>query len=518
MAKCLNIALYMRLSKEDQYGQGDESNSIHMQRCLLQDYVKSNFEDYNLFEFQDDGFSGTNFERPGIAELLESARQSRIDCVIVKDFSRFSRDYIELGTYIEQIFPFMKIRFISVNDNYDSDRQSGAAVEMDTAFKHLLYDLYSKDLSVKVKSALTLRKKQGQYISGNCPFGYEKNPKDIHKLVIQEDEAAIIRRIFRMTLQGKTSSEIAKQLNKEKVKTPIEFKIEKGKTSRTPKGDGFYWTNSIICQILRNDFYVGDVVYGKFERHQVGGKSHIKPRKEWQLIQNHHKPIISRDDFELVQKSRGRYKEYQAKRNHPLVGRVECGCCGMNLTYRNGNRNPYFRCRSHYHNGEVDCLTKINAMFLEEVVLFRFQEQLMAVVDMEKLYKQQAEMVKRQKQEQEQVIIKWKRELSHLQKLKMEKYEDYVVKNRSLDKSKYDELGNQEKELKHLIKTLETELQSPAGVQIRHVKGSQEVLSYEGITELTNEAVEVLIKKIVVDKNENITIEWNFDSRDFAVE
>ena len=245
------IAIYIRLSKEDDKYK-EESNSITMQRILLQRFVAENFADYDLLEFCDDGYTGTNFERPGMQDMLEMVRDSKINCIVVKDFSRFARDYIELGSYLEQIFPFMGVRFISVNDHYDSKNYQGSIADIDVNFKNLLYDLYSKDLSQKVRSSLAIRKEKGQYVSGNSPFGYEKDPEDRHALLIAEDEAEVVRRIFSLTVEGYTSVQIARLFNETRVRTPIEFKIAKGKTSREPKGDRFMWNSSTICQILRN--------------------------------------------------------------------------------------------------------------------------------------------------------------------------------------------------------------------------------------------------------------------------
>lgn len=246
-----HIAIYLRLSKEDDKLK-KESNSIAMQRLLLQSYVAENFEECELSEFCDDGYTGTNFERPGMQAMLKMVKSGEIDCILVKDFSRFARDYIELGSWLEQIFPFLGVRFISVNDHYDSCDFQGSIAGLDVNFKNLLYDLYSKDLSGKVRSSLAARKEKGQYISANSPFGYEKDPKDRHALLIAEDEAEIVRRIFSLTVEGYTSVEIARLFNETRVKTPIEFKIEKGKTNKMPKGERFLWSSSAICQILRN--------------------------------------------------------------------------------------------------------------------------------------------------------------------------------------------------------------------------------------------------------------------------
>lgn len=374
--KKYRIAIYLRLSKEDDKWK-EESNSIAMQRVLLRKYIERNFVDYELAEFCDDGYTGTNFERPGIQKMLERIRNSEVNCVVVKDFSRFARDYIELGSYLEQIFPFLGVRFISVNDGYDSDNMQGGIADIDVNFKNLLYDLYSRDLSEKVRSSLAVRKEKGQYVSANSPFGYEKDPEDRHALLIAEKEAEVVRRIFSLTLEGYTSVEIAKLFNETGVKTPIEFQMEKGRTSRTPKGEKFLWSGSTICQILKNEIYIGNIVQKKYTKDVVGGKPHLNPREDWLVIHGHHEPIIDRAVFEKVQKGRGKKRTPQYHETHPLVGKLVCACCKKNLYYRRG-LNPYFTCPHRYSNTMKDCVRKVNAMFVEQYVLWRLQEKLEA--------------------------------------------------------------------------------------------------------------------------------------------
>lgn len=363
------IAMYLRLSKEDEKNK-QESNSISMQRLLITAYVEKHFSCYELSEYADDGFSGTNFNRPGINALLENARNGMVDCIIVKDFSRFARDYIELGSYLEQIFPFLCIRFISINDNYDSDQYKGRIADLDINFKTLLYDYYSKDISQKVRSSFTARKEMGQYISGHTPFGYMKSPEDRHMLIIKKDEAAIVSRIFELAVRGNTINQIAKLLNYENVKTPIEYKIEMGETSRKPKGDRFYWNASTIASILRNRTYVGDLVYDKTEKEKVGGKNILKQRDEWKIYHNHHEAIVSEALFNEVQVSRGKKVE---RKNLPpksvLQGFVVCHNCNKSLRYKEGI-NPYFTCSERYSTNNTKCCKKMNVMYLEQAVLF----------------------------------------------------------------------------------------------------------------------------------------------------
>ncbi len=198
----------------------------------------------------------------------------------------------------KQLFPFLGIRFISVNDHYDSRIVQNQMMGMDLAFKALVNDLYSKDLSGKVISSLHSKKERGIYCSANCPFGYRKKADDKNQVEIVPEEAKVIREIFRLTLEGYSSVDIAKKFHKEKIKTPVEYLAARGVTHRNPLGKEFSWHHTTICKILRNDFYAGDVVYGKYEKDAVRGKNHLKPRSEWKITYHHHEPIIEREIFE----------------------------------------------------------------------------------------------------------------------------------------------------------------------------------------------------------------------------
>ena len=170
-----------------------------------------------------------------------------------------------------------------------------------------------------MRSSLAVRKEQGQYISGNSPFGYEKDPDDRHALVIAQDEAEIVKRIFSLKVEGYSSTQIARLFNANRVKTPIEFKIEKGRTRRAPKGGKFQWSTGTICQILRNEIYIGNIVQKKYEKDFVGGKNHIRPREEWLTGYDHHEPIIERAVFEKVQEGRGKRRSPQHRGTHPAA-------------------------------------------------------------------------------------------------------------------------------------------------------------------------------------------------------
>lgn len=536
MSRVKRIAIYMRLSKEDEGG--DESNSIHMQRILLQAYVDEHFKGCQLMEFKDDGYSGTNFERPAVTELLNLVKSSELDCIIVKDFSRFSRDYIELGSYMEQIFPFMKVRFISINDNYDSSTQLGTTGSLDVSFKHLLYDLYSKDLSVKVKTSLASIKEGGTYVSGLCPFGYEKAQDDRHKLLVATDEAEIVKRIFALTLNGQTSTQIARLFNQEGVKTPIEYKMAKGKTKCTPKGDGFHWITSGICQILRNEFYVGDIVYGKYKRSQVGGKSQLLPRAEWKIHRNHHEPIISREDFERIQAGRGRssgrgrridrirdidrgrggsicgdlLSQGHDKYKHHLVGKLVCGGCRKNLIYRDTTALSYFCCCKRYETLNEKCVKKVDVMFLDEAVLYLFHQEMIRLPGIEQMKAELQEQVSCRKKENEATIKGLEKELIQLQQVKVEKYEAFTVHgDETIYQNEMADICVKENVINQKIQSCRNGFDEEKLKYDNVVRLSNPLLPFLNIRRLTQEAVDVLVSRIIVSDEGQIKVEWTFD-------
>ena len=496
------IAIYIRLSKEDDKYK-EESNSITMQRILLQRFVAENFADYDLLEFCDDGYTGTNFERPGMQDMLEMVRDSKINCIVVKDFSRFARDYIELGSYLEQIFPFMGVRFISVNDHYDSKNYQGSIADIDVNFKNLLYDLYSKDLSQKVRSSLAVRKEKGQYVSGNSPFGYEKDPEDRHALLIAEDEAEVVRRIFSLTVEGYTSVQIARLFNETRVRTPIEFKIAKGRTSREPKGDRFMWNSSTICQILRNEIYIGNIVQKKFTKDFVGGKNHLNPREDWLITYHHHEPIIDKEVFDKVQEGRGLKRTPQYNPTHPLVGKLVCGCCKKNLRYLRG-LNPYFNCHHRYSNTMENCVDKVNAMFMEQYVLFMMQDKLYSDGELEKLRKEA--MLQLDKEIKE---LKEKRQIldSRIQKLKQQNFEAY----QNYASGETDSFQSDEYKVKSIEKELSDLNESVHQMEASYNKMGcdREALSTGNeFAVLSKEMIDHYIEKIIVYDEQNIKICW----------
>ena len=261
------LAEYLRLSVED----GDivsndvkaESDSIIHQRELITRYVsdKQIYSAMQPLEFVDDGYSGTNFDRPAVKKMLSLVRKGEIRCIIVKDISRFGRNYLEVGDYLEQIFPFLGVRFIAINDGYDSDDYIGTTGGIEIAFKSLLYDMYSKDLSEKMRSSLLIRRKRGDFIGPRAPFGYQFSD---NKKILAVDEVArqYVKRVFELACEGCGTGKIAKILNQEKIPTPGRYKNQEKLQYHIIDGEG-YWDSSKVRKVLQNKVYLGTVVNGK---------------------------------------------------------------------------------------------------------------------------------------------------------------------------------------------------------------------------------------------------------------
>ncbi len=341
----ITVALYMRLSREDDKAiengfEKDESNSISNQRKLLLGFLKKKpeFADSAAVQYVDDGYSGTGFERPGFAAMMDGVKKGKIQCVIVKDFSRFGRDYIELGDYIEHIFPFMRVRFIAVNDGYDSEDYRGKTPDIDVPFRNLAYSLYSQDISDKIKSSLAVRRKKGLYVGSTPPYGYRRDGEGF--LTPDEETKGIVQRIYREYLSGKGYAELARELNGEGIPSPKQHKINKG-ILHGEKGETCFWLPTTLQQILRNEIYTGVLTSGAYEHGPLGsGKRVFVPEEERVRVKNAHPAIIERDTFREVQERMEKKKHGEAQQ-FLLKGLVRCGECGR-LMVRDKKR---FRCR-----------------------------------------------------------------------------------------------------------------------------------------------------------------------------
>ena len=378
-----SVGLYIRLSKEDS-GKNNQ-NTVENQQKLLEDYVKDK-PDMKVYEvYIDNGFSGTNFERPAFKKMMEDVKRGRINCIIVKDLSRFGRSYLETGNYLEKIFPFLKVRFISVTDHFDTfaaSSENGGALSkgIEIPLKNIINEVYAKDISRKVGSAIELKKKEGRYGGGVAPYGYVKSKAEKGRYEIDREAAEIVRYIFGLRSQGYGYCSIVKMLNEKGIKSPSAYRYEKG-IVKNERMRGTLWKIYAIEDMLRDAVYLGNMVRGKtHSAMHRGEKRHRVPRSEWTIVEGTHEPIISKELFDAVQavnemktqehKERLEKATEHPKRDNLLKGKIFCGDCGITMGYTvSGQDSMSYYCPNYKENGAIGCVKKrISAKKLEKAL------------------------------------------------------------------------------------------------------------------------------------------------------
>lgn len=331
-----NVGIYIRLSKEDMYKKDcQESESIINQRRLLLSYIEEN-RLHLVAEYVDDGYSGTNFDRPGFKKMMSDIKDKKINMIITKDLSRLGRDYIKCGYYLEDYFPTNNIRYVSLLDNIDTyvDNYNNDIVP----FKALFNDFQSKDTSKKIKAILRSKKEQGLFLGSSASFGYVKDPKNKHHLIIDNLTAPIVKMIFSLAYEGKSNSEICMILNKQKIPTPLSYK---GKKVAPRFKNINCWTNSSVHNILSNYIYTGSLVQGVQKKVNYKSKKRIKVEsKDWIIVDNTHEPIISKEIYNKVNKINYRHRSKSNRKKLLLEGLIFCKECGCLMGVKQDKRNP----------------------------------------------------------------------------------------------------------------------------------------------------------------------------------
>ncbi len=508
------VALYLRLSQEDvdirRNAAKDESNSISAQRSLITKRIEETADLCRLprMEFCDDGFSGTNFSRPDFQRMIELTKQGEIGCIIVKDLSRFGRDYLEVGDYLEHIFPFLGVRFISVNDHYDSSNHDGKTAGMDITFRNLVYDYYSKDLSSKVKTAMRSKQEKGEFIT--CfPYGYKPSPENKHKMVIDEPAAEIVREIFDAVIAGKTTSEIAANLNARGIPTPQEYKGVRRKEKTEPQ-----WTHPRIAYMIRNIKYAGVMTNHTRESRFIRDKNQRRvPMSEWIIHPDAHEAIIPREKWEQANEMlRSPKKVTKAVRDQP--DRVYyCAHCGRKLRKTYGS-DQYYSCASaKYQQGSECSGIRLKRSEMEEILIETLRAQI-------NLVKQSGQAVKKEtvspSVECYRAITQVDKELAQFRDKKLERYEAYrsgeisredFIKVKDKITAQADELTAKkerlEKDYLALLQAKEHEAETKA-----EVSQAEKVLADfdAGLREHLYDAIE----QVIVTSNEQIEVKWVF--------
>lgn len=374
--------LYVRLSRED--GDKIESDSIANQKEFIERYVK-NIENISIEEiYVDDGYTGTNFDRPDFKRMMEDIESKKIDCVIVKDLSRFGRDYIDVGRYLEREFPKRHIRFIAINDGIDNLNQR---YDISMPIKNIVNAQYAEDISKKVMASITMKQKSGQFIGAFASYGYAKDPNDKNKLIVDESAAMVVRRIYRMFISGIGTQTIARNLNADGIPCPSVYKQMNGEKYHNANKlhETTYWTYSTVRNILKSRMYVGDMVQHKCNASRYNYDNRSVPESEWVIVENTHDPIITRETWETAQElMRVKYKSTNLKSSHVFAGIVKCKECGRGMTKIRHKDVITLTCGSYKRLGSDVCTRHgILMTELEDIVLNAINEHITKLCNIE---------------------------------------------------------------------------------------------------------------------------------------
>ena len=497
------VAIYIRLSKEDVDRGYDESESIKNQRTLLTEYVKKLGWKYQLIDtYIDQGFTGTNFNRPDFQRMIRDIENGNINMVVTKDLSRLGRDYIETGEYIEKWFPENNVRYVSVTDGIDTFETSNGNNDI-APFKSILNDMYSKDLSKKIRTALHTMQKQGKWVGGKTAIGYIKDPNDRNKLIICESEAEIVKTIFNMALAGNQVGVIRDYLNANNIPTANQSRYNK---------DSF-WENKTIKNILRNKVYIGTTQQNKRSRISYKNrKLRLNPEKKWITVENTHPPIIDKKVFDMVQKMVivQSYNRNEKKNMFLLDGLLFCYECKHKIGVRGKKKERYYMiCNNYRRNSKLGLCTSHGFSYnnLEETVL-NYIKRLFKDIDNEKI----------------ELNIKKKMTQYDYGKM-LQKIENQIkMINNNIDQMYVDKLNNKisEEMYERLLKKFKDEINQKENEYIeikqQREKSKQDdtekiksiVQGFLSVKEPTPEFMKVIINRIEIHQDKQVDLYFNF--------
>lgn len=518
--KIFNAAIYVRLSKED--GDKVESDSIVNQKDLIRDYLKGMPDICVCSERVDDGYSGVNFERPDFQKMMEEVRAGKINCIIVKDLSRFGRNFVEAGRYIDQIFPFLGVRFIAINDGYDSFCGKSSSDKILIPFKNLVNDAYCRDISVKIRSQLEIKRKKGDFIGSFAVYGYLKAPSDRHKLMMDEYASTVVQGIFKWKLQGISQQRIADRLNEMGILSPMEYKRSCGMKYKSgfqinPKAK---WTAVSVGRILRNEFYIGTLVQGKRStpNHKIRTQI-LKPQEDWIRVEDSHEAIIAREDFRAVNRLLMRDTRVAPAEEtvYLFSGLIFCGDCRRNMVRngvcQNGKTYTYYMCGSNRTSKECTA-HRIREKTVEQAVFQSLKTHIENIINVERILYyintlpfQQNEVKKIDAQ-----LVKNREEIERCNLLKASLYESMISGIHS--KAEYLEMKemyeSRRKDALAAEARLQKEIDAILGFQGDKCQWIERFKQYRDITELTRVIVVTLIDKILVHEGMRVDIHFKY--------
>ena len=517
------VAIYLRLSKEDDdlscsSGAKSESNSISNQRKLIYDFMKSHPELELYDEYKDDGKSGSNFDRAEFQRMMKDIEAGKVNCVVVKDQSRFGRDYIDVGKYKEKIFPKLGVRFITINEGYDS---LSATSSDDLAFtiNSFVYDFYIRDISTKIRTNLTAKKQNGEYAGAFVAYGYVKDSNDKSKLVVDQFAADVVRDIFRWKIEGLSPQNIAVRLNELGIPSPAEYKKLSGSNYKTSfqTSSKAVWSHVSVRRILKNEIYLGVMIQGKRTTPNYKTKTVVtKAESEWLRVEGTHEAIISVRDFELVQELLREDTHCRAGDVTVPVyaGRIYCGDCGAAAVRKTvsyaGKRYVYYVCNANKHDKTVCSRHSIREDILGQVIYQTVRHQIDLLLDVDKALRQFENLSwEKHKLKQLDASIEIQEEVVRKNNtLRLGIYED--LRAGLLDRSEYEslkkELAERIAEATAAIEKLNKEKREILDGVSKQQSWIEQFRQYENVTELTRPMVIHLIERINIFEDSNIEI------------
>ena len=515
-----NVAVYLRLSRDDESDGSAESNSIRSQRDLIRSYIRKQ-DDMEIYDiYVDDGWSGANFDRPSFKRMMEDIEAGHVDCVIVKDLSRFGRDYIGAGRLIQKTFPAFSVRFIALNDNFDSLTANFNEKTLVLPVKNFVNDAYCSDISKKVRSHQQVKREKGDFIGAFAVYGYRKDPENINHLLVDEYAAGIVKKIFAWKIAGLSNLAIAEKLDGMGILSPMEYKKSRGEKFST----GFVthvkakWSAVAVKRILTNEMYMGMMVQGKNEKvsHKIK-RSVEKPREEWVRVRNTHEAVVSSEDFETVQKLLAVDIRASAGKAgcHIFTGFLFCGDCGEPMIRRinryKGTEKVYFICSAR--NKGLGCTRhSIPEEELKRLVLAGLQQQMALFLNKSRVLEQIGKMeikfeevavfdkeIQRLRKEQEKFMSLRTGLYGDLKQgiITEEDFRDFRQIYETQYQATEDAIKQQENAIQNLFKS-----GVAAGANLEKMKSTLE------ITELNRDIVVTFVSRILVYEDKRVFLEF----------
>ena len=518
-----SVGEYNRLSKED--GDKPESDSIQNQHSINQkhlDYLREQGEQIeSVTVYSDDGYAGGDFKRPRYQALIRDIESGKINCIIFKDNSRLGRNYPELGRLMEDYFPQKGVRVISVLNNLDSVKDPRGYCSAIVSFSNIVNDDYIRQLSIKIKCTLTMKRERGEFIGNYAPFGYQKDPADRHRLVVDEEQAEIVRKIFDWYEDGMSAGSIAKRLNAMQIMTPGDFKIRDGcKSFITHDRNSsklHTWTTTTIATILKNEVYIGNMVQGKHKSVSYRSKKMmLTDESEWTVVEGTHAPIISDEQFAIIHERFARRTRISPGKTHvyPLSGLVSCGACGHRMNRVVSQGYARYRCITRTYAPDKCQCPSIKEEYLEDLILQTLQSLIARLVDVKAVIDaaRKSKTTNSAKNEYMLALNKAKREQERLQDAQFHLYDDLqsglIPKTQYLQfQKRYEtEIAAQEAKIEHLNQGL---------LQLKEVRQQDDEFvaffqKYGNIQKLDWDTVNQLIQKVVFHDKQHVDIYFRF--------